>query len=102
MLAALLHAFVTLKRTWDISVNNYADDKKKISDLVSQIKPGWFSFEYFYGYGDLYARLYWTGFGLDASIVEKCVMLAALLHAFVTLKRTWDISVNNYADDKKK
>merc|ERR1711915_890068 len=35
-----------------------------------------------------------TGFGLDANIVEEYILLAALLHVFVALKRTWDISVN--------
>ena len=35
-----------------------------------------------------------TGFGLDANIVEEYILLAALLHVFVALKLTWDISVN--------
>merc|ERR1712238_400425 len=48
----------------------------------------------FNGYGYFYVRLYWTGFGLDANIVEEYILLAALLHVFVALKRTWDISVN--------
>merc|ERR1712187_845516 len=39
-------------------------------------------------------RLYWTGFGLPANIVEIYVLLAAMLHVAVALKRTWDISIN--------
>ena len=41
----------------------------------------------FNGYGYFYVRLYWTGFGLNANIVEEYVLLAALLHVFVALKR---------------
>jgi len=48
----------------------------------------------FNGYGYFYVRLYWTGFGFNANIVEEYVLLAALLHIFVALKRTWDISIN--------
>jgi len=48
----------------------------------------------FNGYGYFYVRLYWTGFGLPANIVEEYVLLAALLHVLVALKRTWDISLN--------
>jgi len=48
----------------------------------------------FNGYGYFYVRLYWTGFGLEANIVEEYVLLAALLHVAVALKRTWDISIN--------
>merc|ERR1719480_649149 len=48
----------------------------------------------FNGYGYFYVRLYWTGFGLPANIVEEYVLLAALLHVTVALKRTWDISLN--------
>lgn len=48
----------------------------------------------FNGYGYFYVRLYWTGFGLPANIVEEYVLLAAMLHVFVALKRTWDISIN--------
>merc|ERR1711881_757417 len=48
----------------------------------------------FNGYGYFYVRLYGTGFGFDANIVEEYVLLAALLHIFVALKRTWDISIN--------
>merc|ERR1712196_87452 len=44
----------------------------------------------FNGYGYFYVRLYWTGFGLPANIVEEYVLLSALLHVFVGLKRTWD------------
>jgi len=48
----------------------------------------------FNGYGYFYVRLYWTGFGLKANIVEEYVLLCALLHVVVALKRTWDISLN--------
>merc|ERR1712045_498858 len=44
----------------------------------------------FNGYGYFYVRLYWTGFGLPANIVEIYVALGALLHVCVALKRTWD------------
>jgi len=44
----------------------------------------------FNGYGYFYVRLYWTGFGLPANIVEEYVLLSALLHVFVAMKRTWD------------
>jgi hypothetical protein len=46
----------------------------------------------FNGYGYFYVRLYWTGFGLQANIVEEYLLLAALLHAAVGLKRTWDFN----------
>merc|ERR1719277_1719507 len=45
----------------------------------------------FNGYGYFYVRLYWTGFGLPANIVEEYILLAALLHVVVALKRTWDM-----------
>merc|ERR1712086_107653 len=48
----------------------------------------------FNGYGYFYVRLYFTGFGLPANIVEEYVLLCALLHVAVALKRTWDISIN--------
>merc|ERR1712146_422073 len=48
----------------------------------------------FNGYGYFYVRLYFTGFGLPANIVEEYVLLSALLHVFVGLKRTWDINLN--------
>merc|ERR1719413_113430 len=48
----------------------------------------------FNGYGYFYVRLYWTGFGFDANIVEEYILLAALLHICVALKRTWDISLS--------
>merc|ERR1711879_722646 len=48
----------------------------------------------FNGYGYFYVRLYWTGFGAPANIVEEYVLLAAMLHVMVALKRTWDISIN--------
>merc|ERR1712057_15405 len=48
----------------------------------------------FNGYGYFYVRLYWSGFGLNANIVEEYVALCALLHILIGLKRTWDISLN--------
>jgi len=48
----------------------------------------------FNGYGYFYVRLYWSGFGLEANIVEEYVALCALLHVIVALKRTYDISIN--------
>merc|ERR1719298_54890 len=48
----------------------------------------------FNGYGYFYVRLYFSGFGLPANIVEEYVLLSALLHVFVAIKRTWDISLN--------
>merc|ERR1719181_1289386 len=48
----------------------------------------------FNGYGYFYVRLYWTGFGLEANIVEEYVALCALLHVVVALKRTYEISLN--------
>merc|ERR1712045_370325 len=47
----------------------------------------------FNGYGYFYVRLYWTGFGLPANIVEEYILLAAMLHVFVGLKRTWDMKL---------
>merc|ERR1712176_155657 len=47
----------------------------------------------FNGYGYFYVRLYWTGFGLPANIVEEYILLAAVLHVFVGLKRTWDMKL---------
>jgi hypothetical protein len=44
----------------------------------------------FNGYGYFYVRLYWTGFGLPANIVEEYILLSAVLHIFVGLMRTWD------------
>jgi hypothetical protein len=48
----------------------------------------------FNGYGYFYVRLYWTGFGFSANIVEEYILLGAILHVAVALKRTWDISIN--------
>merc|ERR1712166_1355550 len=48
----------------------------------------------FNGYGYFYVRLYWTGFGLEANIVEEYVAICALLHVCVALKRTYEISLN--------
>merc|ERR1711988_940745 len=47
----------------------------------------------FNGYGYFYVRIYWTGFGLPANIVEEYIMLSILLHVFVGLKRTWDMKL---------
>merc|ERR1712066_226819 len=47
----------------------------------------------FNGYGYFYVRLYWTGFGLPANIVEEYILLSVLLHVLVGLKRTWDINL---------
>jgi len=44
----------------------------------------------FNGYGYFYVRLYWTGFGLPANIVEEYILLSALLHMFVGVKRSLD------------
>merc|ERR1712232_648937 len=49
----------------------------------------------FNGYGYFYVRLYFTGFGLDANIVEEYIALAAMLHVVVALKRTWDINLGS-------
>merc|ERR1712178_457878 len=48
----------------------------------------------FNGYGYFYVRLYWTGFGLNANIVEEYLLLAAVMHVVVALKRTIDINLN--------
>merc|ERR1739844_600029 len=50
----------------------------------------------FNGYGYFYVRLYWTGFGLPANIVEEYILLAVLLHVFVALKRTWDFNLKGW------
>jgi cytochrome b involved in lipid metabolism len=47
----------------------------------------------FNGYGHMFVRLYWTGFGLNANIVEEYLVLALGLHVAVALYRTWDISL---------
>merc|ERR1712187_472203 len=47
----------------------------------------------FNGYGYFYVRLYWTGFGLPANIVDEYLWLSVLLHVFVGLKRTWDMKL---------
>jgi hypothetical protein len=44
----------------------------------------------FNGYGYFYVRLYWTGFGFPANIVEEYVLLCAVLHVCVGLRRTLD------------
>merc|ERR1711860_128502 len=46
--------------------------------------------------GYFYVRLYWTGFGLPANIVEEYILLAALLHVVVGLHKSWNTaSVKN-------
>merc|ERR1711907_726007 len=47
----------------------------------------------FNGYGYFYVRLYWTGFGLPANIVEEYIALSVLLHVLVGLKRTYDMKL---------
>merc|ERR1712014_417048 len=57
----------------------------------------------FNGYGYFYVRLYWTGFGLPANVVEEYIALSALLHVFVGLQRTWNkrkTVANNWAGGK--
>ena len=44
----------------------------------------------FNGYDYFSVRLYWTGFGFQANIVEEYVLLTAVLHIFVGLKQMWD------------
>merc|ERR1711972_553747 len=44
----------------------------------------------FNGYGYFYVRLYFTGFGLPANIVEEYILLSIMLHVFVGLMRSWD------------
>ena len=44
----------------------------------------------FNGYGYFSVRLYCTGLGFQANIVEEYVLLSALLHIFAGLKRTRD------------
>lgn len=48
----------------------------------------------FNGYGYFYVRLYWTGFGIPANIVEEYIILCAMLHVFVGLKRTYDMKLS--------
>merc|ERR1711881_42390 len=55
----------------------------------------------FNGYGYFYVRLYWTGFGFSANIVEEYVLLAAMLHVVAALKRTWDISLKATVESGK-
>lgn len=49
----------------------------------------------FNGYGYFYVRLYWTGFGLPANIVEEYILLSVLLHVFVGLKRTYVTTIGS-------
>merc|ERR1719272_862959 len=48
----------------------------------------------FNGYGFFYVRLYFTGFGLNANIVEEYLLLAAVMHVVVGLRRTIDINLS--------
>lgn len=52
----------------------------------------------FNGYGYFYVRLYWTGFGLPANIVEEYILLSAMLHIFVGLIKTWSKRPNGVCD----
>jgi len=53
----------------------------------------------FNGYGYFYVRLYWP---FDfANLVEIYVLLAALLHVVVAVKRTWEISLKSAVDSGK-
>jgi len=45
----------------------------------------------FNGYGYFYVRLYWTGLGLNANIVEEYLALCFILHAAVALRRVWGV-----------
>merc|ERR1719399_1958685 len=49
----------------------------------------------FNGYGYFYVRLYWSGFGFEANIVEEYVALCAMLHVVVALKRTYMMNLGN-------
>ena len=44
----------------------------------------------FNGYGYFFVRLFCTGLGFQANIVEEYVLLSALQHIFAGLKRTRD------------
>lgn len=55
----------------------------------------------FNGHGYFYVRLYWSGFGLEANIVEEYVALCAVLHVLVALKRTYKMSLNFKVSDGK-
>merc|ERR1711878_119203 len=44
-----------------------------------------FIFIIIHAVGNFHVRLYWTGFGLEANIVEEYILLAALLHVVVAL-----------------
>merc|ERR1712193_501642 len=47
----------------------------------------------FNGYGYFYVRLYFTGFGFNANIVEEYVLLSAIMHVAIALKRTYDMKL---------
>jgi hypothetical protein len=55
----------------------------------------------FNGYGYFYVRLYWTGFGLPANIVEEYILLSVLLHVLAGLKRTWDTSLGMFKNNPR-
>lgn len=48
----------------------------------------------FNGQGYFYRRLWWTGLGLNATILEEYLLLGALLHIYIGCKRTMDISIS--------
>merc|ERR1712183_1225649 len=52
----------------------------------------------FNGYGYFYVRLYWTGFGLPANVVEEYILLSAMLHIFVGLIKTWSKKPKSCSD----
>merc|ERR1740138_1148628 len=47
----------------------------------------------FNGYGYFYVRLYWTGLGLPANIVEEYILLSIMLHVFVGILRTKNLKM---------
>merc|ERR1711874_601157 len=56
----------------------------------------------FNGYGYFYVRLYFTGFGFSANIVEEYVLLCTLLHVYVGLRRTYDMKLKNCSASQSK
>merc|ERR1719393_440057 len=54
----------------------------------------------FNGFGYMYTRLNWTGFGLPANIIEEYLLLAALLYAIVGLKCAWECVDDTLASGK--
>merc|ERR1740117_415078 len=55
----------------------------------------------FNGYGYFYMRLYWTGFGFSANIVEEYVLLAAMLHVTVGTTRKEQFSLKGTVESGK-